>query len=547
MRFTRRQFLVYLGMGSYAALRDPLRACGQSDFPLPRRKSAPPAFFTPIAASTDDRLILPDGFRYDLIRAWEDPLGSHGPLGPERFGFNNDFLAFLPIDAQNGGRNPNEGLLWVNHENPNPLFVSRYRGDQAKTAEQIQAEKLCVGGSVLHLRREQGRWQCVPDSKYVRRMTALYPKFAVTGPVADVIPEITGTLANCSGGVTPWHTVLSCEENFEEYNGDIGISLEKGYHWADVPAHQINEDHYGWIVEVDPFGELPPLKHSALGHFSHENAALRLGGSGRLVAYMGDDARDQCLYKFVSAEAYRPGATRAEQRKLLTAGTLYAADFANGKWLPLDLARSKPLQEAGFKSQAEVLLRAREAAKVLKATPLDRPEDCEVHPRDGSLYVVLSNNDRHGNFHGQIVRLVENGDDAESEGFRYELFLTGGPQSGLTCPDNLTIDKKGNLWVVCDISTRKIGRGPYVPFGNNGMYVVPTSGPSAGDAFQFASGPVDCEMAGPCFTDQEETLFLSVMHPGESSKSLEALTSHWPEGGTSMPRPAVVAITGFAR
>src|SRR5207249_9746185 len=99
---------------------------------------------------------------------------------------------------------------------------------------------------------------------------------------------------------------------------------------------------------------------------------------------------------------------------------------------------------------------------------------------------------------GQIVRLIEGNDgDAEAESFTYEIYLCGGPQSGLACPDNLVFDRAGNLWVMCDISGKVMGRGAYQAFGNNGMFLVPTSGPSAGDAFQFASGPRQCELTGP--------------------------------------------------
>lgn len=91
-----------------------------------------------------------------------------------------------------------------------------------------------------------------------------------------------------------------------------------------------------------------------------------------------------------------------------------------------------------------------------------------------------------------------------------------------------------------------MSRGAYKPFGNNGLYVVPTTGPSAGDAFQFASGPVESELTGMWFTEREDTMFLAVQHSGGKSPSRDRPTSHWPEGGAAMPRPAVVAITGFA-
>src|SRR5262249_9642672 len=267
MSHSRRHFLTYVGLGAFAALRNPMAAADRATAPLPRTKGDPPDFFTPIAACDRDDLLLPSGFRYDVICSWGHDLGSKDPHGlPETFGFNNDFTAYFPIDALKGGKDSGEGLLWVNHEYPNPLFVSGYSGGGDKTEKQILAEKRSVGGSVLHVRRADSRWKRVPGSRFARRLTALYPKIAVTGPAAAAVAEPTGTLANCSGGRTPWNTVLSCEEHFREYNPTKG----NGYRWSDVAAQKVDEHKYGWVVEVDPFGELPPRKHSALGRFEHE-------------------------------------------------------------------------------------------------------------------------------------------------------------------------------------------------------------------------------------------------------------------------------------
>jgi len=363
---------------------------------------------------------------------------------------------------------------------------------------------------------------------------------ATTGPASVRVPRATGTLANCSGGRTPWNTVLSCEEHFGIYNEPD----EDGMRWSDVSGQEIDEHEFGWVVEVDPFGELQPMKHTALGRFDHESAALRIGPTGRLVYYMGDDEEDQHFYKYVSSGSYNSKTPRKDQRRLLSEGTLYAADFKRGKWLPIDMRRSDDkLQD--YQNQASVLIHTKDAADALGATPLDRPEVCQVHPLDGTVYLSLTYNTAHGNLFGQVIRLIEDKDDPEGVSFQYEVFLAGGPQSGLACPDNLIFDKKGNLWVVCDIESPALNKGAYKSFGNNGIYVVPTSGPSAGDAFQFASGPVECELTGPSFNEDEGTLFLSVQHPGEETQTLDALTSHWPDGGNAIPKPAVVAITGF--
>jgi uncharacterized protein len=568
MPVTRRQFLTYLGAGNAAALAG-ARAAGAAPAFAPARGGAP-KFFTPTAPSAKDELRLPDGFRGEVVIAWGDPLGSKAPDGtPELFGFNNDFLAYFPIDALAGGSNSGEGLLWVNHEYPGPVFVSGYTKKDLdakvkKTPAQVEKERLSVGGSVVHVKRTGGRWGYVRDSKYNRRLTAAYPEIAFSGPAA-AHGKAVGTLAGCSGGRTPWHTALSCEENYPDYNSTESF----GYRWSDVPELKIDEVRYGWVVEVDPFGELPPVKHTALGRFKHENAAVRVGPSGRLVVYMGDDEADQHLYKFVSERPVKAGVPRAEQRKVLEGGTLYAANLEDGKWVALrhTPANAKKIKESkGYDaavaaekksgvtltmdSQADVLTFARAAARGLGATPLDRCEDCDVAP-DGSVYVALTNSTGHGNFHGHILRLVEDNDDPEGESFRHDVFLTGSPRSGLSCPDNLAFDPRGNLWVVCDMSSGKIPadankrKRVYEPFGNNGVFVVPTAGRGAGDAFQFASGPVECEITGPCFTDDGSTLFLSVQHPGEESPSAKEATSHWPDGGDAVPRPAVVAVSGF--
>lgn len=543
-RISRRGLLAGGAAAAGAFLPLGLRRVEAAELTAPPQEGTRPPF-TPIRPTTEDRLVLPQGYRYDLLRAYGDPIGP----GIE-FGYNADFTAFFPIDLPAGGRSSTDGLLWVNHEYPNPLLMHGNRRGE-KTPEEEEIERRGVGGSVIRVRRgSDGRWSYLDDPRN-RRMDGR-TRCILTGPAAGSegvrgAVEVVGSVGNCSGGMTPWGTVLSCEENFQDYLPPAGPG-GWGYGWRDYV-----EEHHGWVVEVDPFDpDFVPRKRTALGRFRHENVAIRLTPDGRVVAYQGDDKRNSCVYRFVSHGRYVPGDREANLR-LLDSGTLYAADFGEGRWVALDYASQPRLRSARrpdgsflFRNQADVLVEAREAALTLGATPVDRPEDIEIHPRTGDVYIALTNNTDHGNFHGQIIRLRERDNVPDAATFDWDIFAVGGPQSGFSSPDNLVFDPHGNLWMVTDITSNRIGRGIHAFQGNNAMFFFATEGPDAGKAVQFASGPVECELTGPWWTPDGTTLFLSVQHPGEESRSLDALTSHWPANdGRSVPLPAVVAITGF--
>jgi uncharacterized protein len=383
--------------------------------------------------------------------------------------------------------------------------------------------------------------------------------------------EVIGTFANCSGGVTPWHTVLTCEENFQDYYGqrtdDQGqpgqgtddapepLEIAETYRWLDDPGSAQPPEHYGWIVEIDPFDpDSKPRKHTWLGRIRHENAAINVSDSGRVVVYTGHDEEDRSIYKFVSSGAYDPD-NREANFDLLSDGMLYVADFANGRWVALDYENNPIFKDNGYKTQAEVLVRTIDAATLVDpetkapiGTPLDRCEDVEVHPETGQVYAALTNSELHGNFYGQIIRLTEKDDDPEATEFAFEVFAAGGPQTGFASPDNLMFDAHNNLWVINDISSSLLNAGIYTTFKNNGAFVMPSGidgGVSGGDVFQFASGPVQSELTGPAFTPDGKTLFLAIQHPGEETESPDNPTSTWPGGDE--PKSSIVAITGFAQ
>jgi secreted PhoX family phosphatase len=122
--------------------------------------------------------------------------------------------------------------------------------------------------------------------------------------------------------------------------------------------------------------------------------------------------------------------------------------------------------------------------------------------------------------------------------------MAGGYSEGFACPDNLAFDRHGNLWMTSDMSEQEIEKGKYKSFGNNSLFYIPMRGRDAGLAIRIANAPMDAEFTGPCFSDDGKTLFLSVQHPGARSARTGKLTSHWPDGGASIPRPGVVMIKG---
>lgn len=555
----RRKFLSYLGTGA-AALAAASAGLGSLNagtvaaatatadhlFGHDKVKKTKKAegFFKPISHTTKDELVLPEGFKYDVVAAYGDKINEKG----DTFGFNNDFTLYFPINGSS-----QRGLLWINHEYTNPLFVEGEKKDGKYTAAQIEKLLYNQGGSIIEVYLDKdGVWKMDTSSKYARRITGLTP-FQLTGPAkgskaVNGATAVQGTFANCSGGMTLWNTVLSCEENFENTAEDAGL----------------DQTHYGWVIEVDPFDDkFAVRKHTALGRFNHENTCMGLSKDGRVVVYMGDDKKDACVYKYVSNGKYNAAAGK-DNSKLLEDGVLYAANFKKGKWVALTIeAVQKALSDANFKvpsgikgtkeqlqakfqTQADVSVYTHEAALILGATPTDRPEDLEIHPFDSTVFIAHTNNDNHGNIHGHITRIFEKDNDLGALEFDFEIFAAGGRQSGFSAPDNLTFDSNGNLWTVTDISSSSLNKGVHKSFGNNGMYVIPTSGPNAGEVFQFASAPVEAELTGPWFTPDERTLFLSVQHPGEETEDVTKPTSMWPHRkGDTMPRPAVVAITGF--
>lgn len=185
-RLSRRGFLARAGIGMAAAAtghlasRRPVEAQGASAF-------------APVRASNEDKLLLPPGYKHSVLIRWGDPLfPGAAELDPaaqtaarqeRQFGYDNDFIGFVPLPA--GGSGSTRGLLGVNHENARPeLMWAAWDGKAERTREMCEVEVAAHGFAVVEIARgPQGEWTVVRDSALNRRITGMTP-MAVRGPAA---------------------------------------------------------------------------------------------------------------------------------------------------------------------------------------------------------------------------------------------------------------------------------------------------------------------------------------------------------------------------
>ncbi|MCC2592895.1 PhoX family phosphatase [Tessaracoccus sp. OS52] len=579
----------------------------------PSAFAAEPALdFEAIAPQTTDSVFVPEGWETEVVMRWGDKLftdasefdimNQTAAAQATQFGYNCDFLGFFDLDD-------NTELMMVNHEYTDEYIMFPDYVAGAPTEEQVNIGLAAHGLSVVAVAKEAGTGRLTPilDHELNRRFTA-QSEFELTGPAAGhellqtsddpTGTRVLGTLNNCAGGLTPWGTWLTAEENFNQYfaNADQvtdeetvtrlnryglrGGATERGwelFHTRFDIAQEPNEpNRFGWVVEVDPFDpDSTPKKRTALGRFKHEAGTAAIAADGRAVVYSGDDERFDYIYKFVSDAVADLDGGASANADLLDNGTLYVARFSGdsgtisdgempsdgafdgtGEWIPLVHGDESFVD--GF-TAAEVLLFTRLAADTVGATKMDRPEDVETNPVNGRVYIALTNNTnrtaeqvdeanpRSANKHGHVIELTEAGGDAGALTFGWNiLLLAGDPEdpgtyfggfdksqvSPISCPDNVTFDANGNLWISTD--GNKLG-------AHDGLYEVIVDGDNRGRVRQFLSVPIGAECCGPWVTDQRVNV--AIQHPGETDEAtFDVQASHWPDGGDSAPRPSIVTV-----
>lgn len=600
---SRRNFLsasAVTTMGLFLAASPLAQAVAAATRPTPGKLLG----FKAVAASTADTFVVPEGYSATPLISWGEPIlegaPAFDPSGEQpaaaqamQFGDNNDGMSLFPLSDE-------QAVLAVNHEYTNYEYLFAHKGEEALSADDVKKAQAAHGISVVLIKRNKnGEWQVAPNGRYNRRITASTP-MQITGPAAGhtllqtkadpTAKTALGTFNNCANGQTPWGTYLTCEENFHGYFASTQKSLNvsdrqrryglsadnQHYQWFrhdqrfDLAQEPNEPNRFGWVVEIDPLNPTAtPKKRTALGRFKHENAALTIDASGHVVVYMGDDERGEFLYKFISKQKYDPQNPQAN-RELLEHGTLYVARFSaedgettgQGQWIELRHGKNGLTADKGFADQAEVLIFAREAATIVGATTMDRPEWVAVHPDNKTVFCTLTNNIKRGqpgqpvggpnpraeNVYGQIVRWRPHQGSHIDSRFDWDLFAIAGnpqvkralyagsdnitPDNMFNSPDGLGFDADGRLWIQTD--GNHSNSGDFAGMGNNQMLCAD---PDSGEIRRFATGPIGCEITGLTFSPDQRTLFVGVQHPGENGTK-----SHFPGGGTSKPRSTIMAI-----
>lgn len=386
-------------------VKERLVSCREVGF----EKCGLPLSAKPQIAKNQDQVRIINGLAGNVIVSWLDKINKRG----DYFGANNDYLAYFGDGWRRHGApqwngDANAGFLWVNHEYLGPTEISSPGFPQLKSAPrgdylilaqhlaaanklpigdvdrnvywtQLNVNKLIkeakkhIGGSWIRIARDSmGRWRMNPENAANQRYTAdASTLFELTGPFASNLSGkgkvIPGTLANCSGGTTPWGSILTAEENNHVFLGDpepafstegivktgLGFdaggvinpdySPKSGYHFTASSDRQPGIDNYGWATEIDP-GIKPDTpydpasgvghgKHSALGQARWENFSFSIDSSWNLidgaplVIYYADDRRGGRVHKFVSRGVYRADMPKREIRELLTAGNVYVSQL----------------------------------------------------------------------------------------------------------------------------------------------------------------------------------------------------------------------------
>lgn len=388
-------------------------------------------FTSIVPTAQTNKLIIPTEHKYQLILKEGDSYTQGGGF----VGGLNDFTGYVPITGSS-----TNGYLSVNHEtNPGGVTMAEINFNTATKLWQLTKSRA----------------------------------------VSFSDPSLVQTIRNCSGGITPWGTIVTAEEQTtsNDVNGD-------GY------------KDYGWLVEINPAtAQVSSLNTDGtkgklwqMGVMNHENVVVNNAGT---VAYFGEDGGTNKVYKYVM-----------DTPNNLSSGNLYVLKLDQG------LSNGDPVVTTAVWVQVPNKTKADQnnvasQAHTLGGTSFSGVEDVEISPVDGKIYFTAKGLNK-------VYRLQDDGATAS----QVETFVGGLTTSysfntaqGMKSEawgdgnDNLTFDELGNLWVLQD-------------GGKNYIWVVaPDHTPANPKVRLFASMPAGSEPTGLTFTPDHKFGFFSIQHP----------------------------------
>nr|WP_237732379.1 alkaline phosphatase PhoX [Flavobacterium sp. UGB4466] len=382
------------------------------------------------------KLIIPKQHKYQLILKEGDNYTEGGGF----VGGLNDFTGYV-AKKTSGVSSSTDGYLSVNHET-NPGGVTMAEINYNATTKLWQLTK----------------------SRAVDFSSA----------------SLVQTIRNCSGGVTPWGTIVTAEESVagNDTNGD-------GY------------KDYGWLVEIDPVTAQVSSKNAngtkgklwQMGIMNHENVVVNNAGT---IAYYGEDGGTHMVYKYTM-----------DTPNNLSSGNLYVLKLDQGITNGNPVTTTATWIQVPNKTQADQN-NTTSLAESLGGTKFNGIEDVEISPLDGKIYFTAKGLDK-------VYRMKDNGTTASE----VEIFVGGGStvytlhttdgvktESWGDGNDNLTFDELGNLWVLQD-------------GGKNYIWVIAPDHTQANPKVKlFASMPAGSEPTGLTFTPDHKFGFFSIQHPG---------------------------------
>lgn len=456
---TRRQFSTALGSLAFSGLATSLSSCSTSN----QRVMATVTGYGPLLTDPKGLLSLPEGFSYQIISSFGDAM-SDGLRVPDRA----DGMGCLPLEGNKVALIRNHELAEKHLINGGPKADSPLKTPLAYDTNE-NGEALPGGTSTIIYDME----------KNVR---------------VDEFLSLTGTLRNCSGGITPWGTWLTCEESVNTPDDE-----RKKYH--------------GYVFEVPATatGLIKPVPLKGLGRFLHEAAAVdpKTG-----IVYLTEDRGDGLFYRFLPNEYGNLAAggklqalafknqPQADTRNWETQ-TLPISTWVDATWVDLHNPDSPEddLRAVGYEDGAAIFARGE-----------------GIHWGDGELYFCCTNGGKAQL--GQVMRYRPSSEEGkvgeQTNPGQLQLFVESSDKSVYNFGDNLTVAPNGHL-VVCE--------DQYTVIVDNHLRGITPDG----QIYPLARLEKQTELAGACFSPDGTTLFVNVYSP---TKTL-AIAGPWENFRTS--------------